>query len=65
MRIVKSFILVVVNLVAELWMGINRKPEFYDKHTRTKTKKGYILFVSVAALATSGVIVWLYKSIYS
>jgi len=60
----KSFMLVVVNLVTELWVGSIRRPEFYDKHTRTKTKKGYFLLVSVITIATFGIIAWLYNHIY-
>ncbi|MCM3633684.1 MULTISPECIES: hypothetical protein [Paenibacillus] len=64
MRLAKSFILVVVNLVAQLWTGFDRRPEFYDQHTRTSTKKGYILFVSLIVIATFGIITWLYNRIY-
>lgn len=64
MRLIRNFFLVVVNLIGDMWMGMNRKSDFYDKHTRTKTKIGYFFFVSIAALVTIGVITWLYRRIY-
>ncbi|MNQ97184.1 hypothetical protein D3C85_1128170 [compost metagenome] len=65
MRIIKNFVFVVLTLVAELWAGIfNRKPEFYDKHTETKTRKGYVMFVLLAFVATVGIVTWMYKRVY-
>lgn len=64
MRTVKNFSLVVVNLVGELWMGIGRKPEFYDRHTSTKTKIGYVSFVSLATLIAIGTVIWLCLRLY-
>jgi hypothetical protein len=63
-KIIKIFALVVVNLIGELWIGIGRKPEFYDKHTVIKTKTGYVSFVSLAALITLGTVTWLCLRIY-
>ncbi|MDH6427065.1 hypothetical protein NSQ91_14495 [Paenibacillus sp. FSL R7-0048] len=60
----KNFSLVVVNLIADLWFGIVRKPEFYDKHTVTRTKKGYVLFVSMAGIIAVGSAFWLCSRIY-
>lgn len=64
MRVIKNFALVVVNLIGELWLGMDRKPEFYDNHAITKSKIGYMLFVSLAALISLGAVIWLCIRIY-
>lgn len=64
MKLIRNFFLVVVNLIGTLWVGASRKPEFYDKYSKTKTRIGYIFFVSLATLVTVGIIAWLYKRIY-
>ncbi|WP_433945952.1 hypothetical protein [Paenibacillus sp. SN-8-1] len=64
MKLIKNFILVVLNLVGELWTGFfNRNPEFYDKHTNTKTKLGYIVFVVLSFVVTIGIATLLYSRI--
>lgn len=64
MGTIKNFALVVVNLIGELWLGMDRRPEFYDNHAITKTKIGYLLFVSLAALIALGTVIWLCLRIY-
>ncbi|OAB35691.1 hypothetical protein PMSD_11815 [Paenibacillus macquariensis subsp. defensor] len=65
MQLIKGFFLVVVNLVVELWTGFNnRNPDFYDKHSATRTRTGYIFFVTLVTLATVGIVSWLYVRIY-
>lgn len=60
----KNFFLVVLSMVGELWTGFfYRKPEFYDTHTVTKTKAGYVIFATFATLVTLGIVTWLYKRI--
>lgn len=61
----KSFVLVVLSMSAQLWTGFfNRNPEFYDKHTASQSKSGYIVFVSLSTVATIGLLGWLYTMIY-
>jgi hypothetical protein len=62
--IIKNFSLVVVSLIADLWFGIVRKPEFYDNHTVTTTKRGYALFVTLAGIIAVGTAIWLCYRIY-
>jgi hypothetical protein len=62
--VIKNFSLVVVNLIADLWFGIVRKPEFYDNHTVTTTKRGYVLFVTLAGIIAVGTAIWLCSRIY-
>lgn len=64
MGVIKNFSLVVVSLIADLWFGIVRKPNFYDNHTVTTTKKGYVLFVTLAAIIVVGTALWLSSRIY-
>ncbi|RKN61279.1 hypothetical protein D7M11_35605 [Paenibacillus ginsengarvi] len=65
MRLVKNFLFVVLNMVVELWTGFfNRTSEFYDKYTETKTRKGYVMFVSLAFVAAIGITTWMYKRVY-
>lgn len=62
MKLIKNFTLVVLNLVGELWTGFfNRDPDFYDKHSITKTKVGYLVFVVLAFIATIGIAALLYS----
>lgn len=64
MKIIKNFILVVLNLVGEVWTGFfNRNPDFYDNHTITKTKVGYTVFVMLAFVVTIGIATLLYLRI--
>lgn len=64
MKTFKNFSLVVVSLISEMWFGLLRKPNFYDNHTVTKTKLGYVLFVTLAAIIAVGIAIWLYSRIY-
>lgn len=64
MGIIKNFSLVVVSLITDLWFGIVRKPEFYDNHSVTVTKRGYVIFVALAAVIAVGTAIWLYSRIY-
>nr|WP_245699847.1 hypothetical protein [Paenibacillus glacialis] len=61
---IRNFALVVVNLIGELWIGVGRKPTFYDNHTANNTKTGYVIFVSLAALISIGVAIWLTLKLY-
>jgi len=64
MTILKNFVLVVLNLVGELWTGFfNRNPNFYDKKTVTKTKIGYVVFVLLALVAVIAITTLLYSRI--
>ena len=47
---IRSFTLVVVNLVWDLWIGSQRSAEFYDSHTAARTKTGYFLFITLASI---------------
>ncbi|MGG3574524.1 hypothetical protein ABES25_04905 [Bacillus gobiensis] len=65
MKLVKNFFLVVLLMIVELSVGFfDRSPNFYDKHTMTKTRLGYVVFVTLAAFVTFGVITWMYNRIY-
>ncbi|OAB44988.1 hypothetical protein [Paenibacillus antarcticus] len=65
MQLIKGYVLVVLNLVGELWTGFySRNPDFYDKYSATQTKIGYIFFVTMVTLATVGIASWLYIRIY-
>lgn len=64
MGLIKNFSLVVVSLIADLWFGIVRKPEFYDNHAVTTTKRGYVLFVTLAGMIAVGTAFWLCYRIY-
>ncbi|OMF29411.1 hypothetical protein BK133_17910 [Paenibacillus sp. FSL H8-0548] len=64
MGMIKSFALVVVNLFGDLWLGMGRKPEFYDTHTNTKTRAGYVFFVAFAALLAIGAVTLLFLRMY-
>ncbi|HBS45904.1 MAG TPA: hypothetical protein DEA91_18125 [Paenibacillus sp.] len=64
MGVIKNFSLVVVSLIADLWFGIVRKPEFYDNHAVTTTKRGYVLFVTLAAIIAVGTALWQCFRIY-
>lgn len=63
-KVIKNFSLVVVGLIADLWLGFVRKSEFYDNRTVTTTKRGYVLFVSLAAIVAGGTVIWAYNRIY-
>ncbi|WP_010270938.1 hypothetical protein [Paenibacillus senegalensis] len=64
MSIFKNFILVVLNLIGEMWFGYSRKSEFYDEHATTKTKGGYFVFVALALIVVICVLTWLCIRIY-
>lgn len=64
MKTFKNFSLVVVSLISEMWFGLLRKPNFYDNHTVTKTKLGYVFFVTLAAILAVGIAIWLYSRVY-
>ncbi|MCR8645207.1 hypothetical protein NV379_21360 [Paenibacillus sp. N1-5-1-14] len=64
MTVMKNFVLVVLSMVAQLWTGFfNRKQDFYDRRSVTKTKLGYVVFVILALLATIGIMYWPYMKI--
>jgi len=57
----KNFFLVMLNLMGELWIGFfNRKPDFYDKYTVTKTKAGYFIFIILSVAVIIGIMILLY-----
>lgn len=60
MRMVRSFALVVIHLIGELWIGLGRNPDFYDRHTSIRTRSGYALFVALAAILAVGIVTWGY-----
>ncbi|PZD97433.1 hypothetical protein DNH61_02505 [Paenibacillus sambharensis] len=59
MRLIKNFVFVVGGLISDLWLGMGFKPKFYDNHTSSKTKVGYVCFVVMAAVISLTVVVWL------
>ncbi len=60
MKLLKSFFLVVLSLVGQLWTGyFTRNHDFYDNHAVTKTKAGYIVFLALAFISTI-MAIWLY-----
>lgn len=64
MKLVKNFFLVVLLMLVELWFGyFDRSPNFYDKHTMTKTGLGYVVFVTLAAFVTFGAVAWIYDRV--
>ncbi|WP_274650710.1 hypothetical protein [Paenibacillus humicola] len=64
MTILKSFALTVANLTGEMWLGMGRKPDFYDRQTATvQTKIGYAAFVAAAAALALGAACWLVLNI--
>ena len=67
MHLVKRFLVVVANMIAELWMGFYRRnADFYDKHTaESKSKTGYYVFVVTAAVIAVGIVGWMYSRMYS
>ena len=50
MKLTRNFAIVVASLVGDLWLGLGVKSKVYDDHTVTKTKPGYFVFISAAAL---------------
>ncbi|MNC48678.1 hypothetical protein D3C81_1864440 [compost metagenome] len=57
--LLKNYTLVVFNLVGELWMGcFRRNSDFYDQHSVTKTKAGYVIFVASVSLVTIAIVSW-------
>lgn len=67
MHLVKRFLVVTANMIAELWMGFYRRnSDFYDKQTsESKSKTGYYVFVITAAVVAVGVVSWMYNRMYS
>ena len=61
------FVMIVVNMIGELWMGFYRRnSDFYDKQTSgVKSKLGYYAFIIVAVAVTVGIISWMYSRVYS
>lgn len=55
MKLIKNFMIVIANLVGELWIGYFRKANFYDNYTITKTKLGYTFLISIIVLTLIGV----------
>ncbi|KGP80508.1 MULTISPECIES: hypothetical protein [unclassified Paenibacillus] len=67
MELAKGFIMIVMNMIGELWMGFYRRnSDFYDKQTSgAKSKLGYYAFIIVAAAVTVGIVSWMYSRVYS
>ncbi|MGN7412524.1 hypothetical protein [Paenibacillus sp. SAF-068] len=67
MNLVKRFVLVVVNMIGELWMGFYRRnSDYYDHQTsESKSKMGYYAFIIGATVVTVGIVGWMYNRIYS
>ncbi|WP_454191616.1 hypothetical protein [Paenibacillus sp. Marseille-Q7038] len=64
MKVIISFSLVVINMIAELWTGCFRKTtDFYDQHSTTRTKTGYVLFLISALSAVTLITFWITKQI--
>ncbi|WP_042160739.1 hypothetical protein [Paenibacillus gorillae] len=60
MKLIRRFVLVVLNLTGELWTGaFHRKSDFYDKHTASTTKTGYFAFVALVTVAVAGIAIWI------
>lgn len=64
MLVVKNFVLVVLNLIGELWVSPFRKNAFYDQYTRNMSKVGYIVFVTLSSAVVIAAVLWLYNRIY-
>lgn len=65
MKVIISFSLVVMSMIAELWTGcFRKKTDFYDRHTTTRTKTGYVLFLLSALIAVTLVTLWIVKQLY-
>jgi len=62
MKKIRSFALVVVSLVWDLWVGTTRRGEFYDTHSATaaRTKAGYFLFIVLAGATAISIVSWAY-----
>lgn len=67
MELAKRFVMIVVNMIGELWMGFYRRnSDFYDKQTSgAKSKLGYYAFIIGAAAVTVGIVSWMYSRVYS
>lgn len=67
MELARRFVMIVVNMIGELWMGFYRRnSDFYDKQTSgVKSKLGYYAFIIVAVAVTVGIISWMYSRVYS
>ncbi|WJH29846.1 hypothetical protein N6H13_03560 [Paenibacillus sp. CC-CFT742] len=67
MHLVKRFLVMTANMIAELWMGFYRRnSDFYDKQTSgSKSKTGYYVFVITSAVVAVGVVSWMYNRMYS
>jgi len=67
MGLAKRFVMVVVNMIGELWMGFYRRnSDFYDEQTSgAKSKFGYYAFIIGAATVTVGIVSWIYSRVYS
>ncbi|NMO94850.1 hypothetical protein [Paenibacillus lemnae] len=60
----KNFMLVVINLVAELWSGPFHKSSFYDKRTPRGNSTGYFTFVTASLFVTIALAGYLYLQFY-
>ncbi|NEU59592.1 hypothetical protein [Paenibacillus sp. ALJ109b] len=67
MELAKRFVMIVLNMIGELWMGFYRRnPDFYDKQTSgAKSKLGYYAFIIGAATVTVCIVSWMYSRVYS
>jgi hypothetical protein len=63
-KLIKNFAIVVVSLIGDLWLGLGIKSKIYDDHTTMKTKPGYFIFITVAALLALSIVVLLAARIY-
>ncbi|UPK46523.1 hypothetical protein [Paenibacillus pabuli] len=67
MELARRFVMIVVNMIGELWMGFYRRnSDFYDEQTSgAKNKFGYYAFIIGAAAVTVGIVSWIYSRVYS
>lgn len=52
MKLIKNFIVVVMSLIVDSWLGLGVNSEVYDNRSRMKTRTGYIFFVLMAAFGS-------------
>lgn len=67
MELAKRFVMIVLNMIGELWMGFYRRnSDFYDKQTSgAKSKLGYYVFIIGATAVTVCIVSWMYSQVYS
>ncbi|MCY9513365.1 hypothetical protein M5W87_25585 [Paenibacillus apiarius] len=52
--IVKNFVIVVLNLIGELWVSPFRKNAFYDPYNRNLSRAEYVVFVTTGQIINFG-----------